>query len=67
MLIKPLLYTVSVAKVSYTQDGPGRSHVQSDISVPVAINWSFWQINLLLCLPVSFGKVHIGLSKILVN
>ena len=45
LFAKALLYAVSVVKVNRVQDGAATSCVCREISVSVANNGSFWQID----------------------
>ena len=47
LFAKALSYAVSVVKADHVHDGASTSHVCRKISVTMATNGSFWQIDLL--------------------
>ena len=55
---KALLCAVSVIKAGHVQDGATTNSIQREVSVFMATNGNFWQIDLLpFCLSVSFEEM----------
>ena len=61
---KALLCAVSVIKAGHVQDGATTSSIQREISVFMATNGNFWQIDLLpFCLSASFEEMTLPCLK----